>query len=293
VVSAVLAATSVVCLLLGNVALWVRQDLYSTRAADQQASQIMRSSNVQAAVGDLLVTGVVEPALQRAPLGVLRGVLSAPAISLARRAVDDAMASQSAQQIATRLVAQVVPQLDKGTGPVTLSPEQLAWIASPRLAGNRAVAAAVGTADRTGCCGVTLVQRGQLGFAWRHVRAIRTAGIVLIPLGLMAGLLAMAVSRRRRVMAMVLAGGLTTAGIATFAALLAGPGPWGSLAANAGPAAGVVQAAQRAAFDSATAGLRWHSLLLAGAGVVVLAVLATGGLVARARTSDRAGGVLH
>ena len=47
-VSALLAATSVVCLLLGNVALWVRQDLYSTRAADQQARQIMRSSNVQA-----------------------------------------------------------------------------------------------------------------------------------------------------------------------------------------------------------------------------------------------------
>ncbi|HVM65186.1 MAG TPA: hypothetical protein VMU14_10020 [Acidimicrobiales bacterium] len=291
--SALLAATSVVCLLLGNVALWMRQDLYSTRAADQQARQIMRSSNVQAAVGNLIVTDVIEPAIDRAPLGVLRGIVSAPAISLARRAVDDAMASQSAQQVATRLVTQVVPQLDRGTGPVTLSPEQLAWVASPRLAGNRAVAAALGTAERTGCCRVTLVQRGQLGFAWRHVRTVRTAGAVLPPLGLLAGALAVAVSRRRVVMGMILAAGTATAGIVTLAALSAGPGPWGSLASRAGPAAGVVLAAQHAVFTSATAGLRWHSLCMAGAGVAVLAVLAAltiGGRPTRPGTGAEAAG---
>ncbi|HVM65382.1 MAG TPA: hypothetical protein VMU14_11010, partial [Acidimicrobiales bacterium] len=72
----------------------------------------------------------------------------------------------------------------------------------------------------------------------------------------------------------ILAAGTATAGIATLAALSAGPGPWGSLASGGGAAAGVVLAAQRAVFTSATAGLRWHSLCMAGAGVAVLAVLA-------------------
>jgi hypothetical protein len=287
VVTAVLAAASVVCLLLGNVALWMRQDLYSARAVSQEAQQIMGSSDVQQAVADMLVTGVVQPALAHAGLGPLTGVVSAPVMGLARRAVDAAVGSQPAQHLASRLVEQVVPQMDRGTGPVALSPEQLAWVASPGLASNRFVADALRAADRTGCCRVVLVQRSQLSFTWRHVRAIRTAGIVLPPLALAFGALAVVVSRRRLRMAMILAGATALVGAATFASLWAGPGYWSNLTSHAGPAAGVVRAAQRTVFAGATAGLRQHSLWIAGAGGAALAALAVVALITSSRAATR------
>jgi hypothetical protein len=287
VVSAVLAATSVVCLLLGNVALWMRQDLYSARTVDQEAQQIIGSSDVQQAMANLLVTGVVQPALDHAGLGPLTGVVSAPVVDLARRAIDDAVASQPAQHVATRLVEQVVPELDKGTGPVALSPEQLAWVVSPGLAANRLVADALRSADRTGCCRVVLVQRGRLSFAWRHVHGIRTAGVALPPIALVSAVLAIVVSRRRVRMAMILAGATAAVGVATFASLWAGPGFWANLTSQAGPAAGVVRAAQRTVFDGATAGLRRHSLWIAGAGGVMLATLVAGRLVTSSRAAVR------
>jgi hypothetical protein len=287
VISALLAVASVVCLLLGNVALWMRQDLYSARAVGREAQQIMGAPDVQQAVANLVMTGVVEPALHRANLGPLTSVVSGPVVGLARRAVENAVASQPAQQIASRLVQQVVPELDKGTGPVALSPDQLAWVVSPRLAANRIVADVLRTADQTGCCRVVLVQRGQMSFAWRHVRGVRTAGVVLPPLGLASGALAVVVSRRRLRMAMILAGAAAAVGIATVASLWAGPGPWAGLMSNAGPAAGVVRAAQRTVFDSATAGLRQHSVLLAGAGILLLAALAFGGLITRRSPARR------
>jgi hypothetical protein len=288
VVSAALAATSVVCLLLGNVALWMRQDLYSTRAVSHEAQQIMGSSDVQQAVANLFVSGVVQPAIDHAGLGPFTGAVSGPVMSLARRAIDDAVASQTAQHVATRLVEQVVPQLDKGTGPVALSPEQLAWVVSPGLASNRLVADALRTADRTGCCRVVLVQRGHMSFTWRHVRGIRTAGIVLPPLALVSAALAVAVSRRRVRMAIILAAAATAVGIATFASLSAGSRFFAGLTSQTGPAAGVVRAAQRAVFDGATAGLRQHSLVIAGAGGVVLAALIGGRMIGSLRGARRA-----
>jgi hypothetical protein len=285
VVSALLAASSIACLVVGNVALWMRQDLYSARAVGQEAQQIMGSSDVQQAVANMLVTGVVQPALDHAGLGPLTGVVSAPVMGIARRAIDDAVASQPAQHVASRLVEQVVPQLDKGTGPVALSPEQLAWIVSPSLASNRLVADALRTADRTGCCRMVLVQRGHLSFTWRHVRDIRTAGLVLPPLALAFAALAVVVSRRRVRMAMILAGATAAAGLATFASLWAGPGFWANLTSHAGPAAGVVRAAQRTVFDWATAGLRQHSLWIAAAGGVALAALVGGRLLTSSRAS--------
>ena len=288
VVSALLAATSVVCLLLGNVALWMRQDLYSTRAVSQEAQQIMGSSDVQQAVANLFVSGVVQPAIDHAGLGPLTGVVAAPVISLARGAIDDAIASQPAQHVATRLVEQVVPELDKGTGPVALSPDQLAWVVSPGQASNRHVADAPRTADRTGCCRVVLVQRGHLSFTWRHVRGIRTAGIVLPPLALVSAALAVVVSRRRVRMAIILAAATVAVGMATFVSLSAGPGLWADLTTQSGPAAGVVRAAQRTVFEGATAGLRRHSLVIAGAGAVVLATLGVGRMIGSLRRASRA-----
>jgi hypothetical protein len=273
-VSAVLAATAIVCLVVGNVALWMRQDVYSARNVGQEAQQIMGSSDVQHAVADLFTTRVVQPAIDHAGLGPFTGLVSGPVMSLARRVIDDAVASQPAQHMAARLVEQVVPELDKGTGPVALSPQQLAWIVSPSLASNHLVAPVLRAAEQTGCCRVVLVQRGHLSFAWRHVRGIRTAGVVLPTLSLALAALAIVISRRRVRMAMILATAAVATGLVTFASLWAGPGLWGGLMSQPGQAAGVVRAAQRTVFDGATRGLRQHSLLLAGVGASVLAALA-------------------
>jgi len=79
---------------------------------------------------------------------------------------------------------------------------------------------------------------------------------VLPPLALAFAALAVVVSRRRLRMAMILAGATALVGIATFASLWAGPGYWANLTSHAGPAAGVVRAAQRTVFAGATAA--WH-----------------------------------
>jgi hypothetical protein len=288
ILSALLATAAVACLLVGNVALWMRQDVYSARNVDQEAQQIMGSSDVQQAVADLLTTQVVQPALDHAGLGPFRGLVSGPVMGVARRAIDDAVASQPAQHVAARLVEQVVPELDKGTGPVVLSPEQLAWIVSPSLASNHLVASLLHTADHSGCCQVVLVQRGHLSFGWRHVREIRIAGLVLPALSLVLAALAIAVSRRRVRTAMLLAAAAAVAGLLTFVSLQAGPGMWAGVANQHGPAAGVIHAAQRTAFSSVTATLRQHSLSVAGAGGVAVAILAAARWVKSVTVARRA-----
>src|SRR5262249_36219755 len=128
VTSGCLAVAAIVCLFLGNLALWMRQDVYSASHIEQEAQHILRSSDVPTAVADLLTTRVVEPALGQAGLGPFAGVVKAPATSVVRRLVNQAMSAQPTQHVAARLVEQVAPELNRGAGPVSLSPEQLTWI---------------------------------------------------------------------------------------------------------------------------------------------------------------------
>ncbi|HUJ65616.1 MAG TPA: hypothetical protein VLX59_08780, partial [Acidimicrobiales bacterium] len=168
-----MAVAAVACLLLGNLALWMRQDVYSARNVSAEAQRIVASSNVQGAVADLLTTKVVQPVLAQAQLGPFTGLAEKPLLDASRRLVQEAVATQPAQHVAARLVEEVIRDLDQGTGPIALSPDQLAWVASPSLAGNRILASVLHTADTTGCCQVVLAPRQSLAFSWRHVGMIR------------------------------------------------------------------------------------------------------------------------
>jgi hypothetical protein len=282
-------AAAILCLFLGNAALWMRQDVYSARNVDREAQQIVGSADVQAAVADLLTAKVVQPALAQAGLGPFTGLLSGPVTGVSHQLIERALTAEPAQQVAARLVEQVVPELQKGAGPVSLTPQQLAWIASPSLASNRIMADVLHAAEVTGCCNVTLAQRGSLSFGWRHVSAIRVAGILLPALYLAFAALALLVTRNRRRLAMVLAGATAATGLATLALLWVGPGFWTGLISGSGATAGLVRAAGGTVFDSATASLRENSLLVVAAGTCALAALAfsrrtrseTRGLVAR------------
>jgi hypothetical protein len=272
VASRFLAVTAIVCLFLGNVALWMRQDVYSARNVDQEAQRIVGSSNVQGAVADLLATKVVQPALAQTQLGPLTDLFKAPLISVSSRLIQKVVATQPAQHVAARLVEQVVPELDRGSGPISLSPEQLAWIASPSLASNSTVAKALNTAARTGCCQVVLAQRQSLSFAWRHVGMIRIAGIVLPALFVACVGLALGFSRRRRRLAMILAAASVGVGVVTFGSLWFGPQFWDGLMVRPGSTAGVLRAVDSTLFNGSTAALRIDSL--------AVALLGTGALVA-------------
>ncbi len=275
VTSGWLAVTAIVCLLLGNVALWMRQDVYSARNVDQEAQRIVGSPNVQGAVADLLAAEVVQPALAQSDLGPLTGVVKAPLMSVARRLIEPVVATQPAQHVAARLVEQVMPELDRGSGPISLSPRQLTWIASPSLASNSIMARVLNTADRTGCCQVVLAQRQSLSFAWRHVGMIRIAGVVLPALFVVCVGLALGITRRRRRLAMVLAAASVLVGLVTFGSLLAGPQFWDGLMVRPGSTAGVLRAVDTTVFNGATAALRNDSIV-----VVVLGLGALVGLVA-------------
>ena len=295
IASAIFAAATIVCLLLGNVALWMRQDVYSASNISREAQQIVGSADVQHAVADLLVTHVVRPALSQANLGSvlgpLAGVAERPVLSFASGLVDRAVASQPAQQIEARLIEAVTPQLEKGAGPVALSADQLVWIVSPSLAANRVVATVMGYADRSGCCAVVLAQRADLAFGWRHIRAIRAAGIVLPAATLVFAALALLVAPRRRRLVTVLAAATAVAGAATLVSLAAGPGLWINFVSRNSVAAGVVRAASVAVFHGATAGLSMRSWALVTAGATALVVLAGLRFVAPVRRVALAGEV--
>jgi len=268
-----LAVTAIVCLFLGNVALWMRQDVYSARNVNQEAQRIVGSTDVQGAVADLLAAKVVQPALAQTELGPLTSLFKAPLMSVSRRLIERAVATQPAQHVAARLVEQVVPELDRGSGPISLSPEQLAWIASPSLASNSTVARALDTAERTGCCQVVLAQRQSLSFSWRHVGMIRTAGVVLPVLFVVCVGLALGLTRRRRRLAMVLAAATILVGLVTFGSLLAGPQFWDGLMVRSGSSAGILRAVDATLFNGATTALRNDSIAVAVLGTGVLAAL--------------------
>jgi hypothetical protein len=268
-----LVVVAVACLFLGNAALSMRQDVYSAQNVDREAQQIVGSSNVQAALADLLTDKVVEPVITQTGAGLF-SVLSSPLTSVARRLIEQAVATQPVQHVAARLVEQVVPELQRGSGPVSLTAQQLAWIVSPGLASNRLIAGMLHTADRSGCCQVVLAQRQSLSFAWRYVQQIRLAGVVLPALFVVFAGLALWITRRRRRVALILAGATAATGLLTLGLVWAGPQFWSSLIGRPGPSGGVVRAADGAVFAGVTAGLRAHCLMLAAVGVGALVALA-------------------
>jgi hypothetical protein len=280
--SAFFAATAIVCLVLGNVALWMRHDVYSTTTVTREAQQIGRSPNVQRAVASLLVTRVVQPAIdqtltQSLPswLSPLRQAAEGPALKLATQLIDRAVASQTAQDVAARLVATVTPQLEKGSGPISLSPDQLARIISPSLAANSTVAEVLNSADHSGCCNVVLAQRKDLPLAWRHVSGIRTAGLALPAAAVISAGLALGLARRRRRVAVVLAAATALAGLLTLTLLWASVDFGGNLMGHSGPATALAPGTWGPIFDRATTGLRDQSWAVAAGGTIAL--LALGG----------------
>jgi hypothetical protein len=266
----------------------MRQDVYSARHIEQEAQHILGSSDVRAAVADLLTTRVVQPALGQAGLGPFAGVIKGPATSMVRGLINQAMSAQPTQDVAGRLVEQVAPELNRGAGPISLSPEQLTWIASPSLAANRTVATVLNAADRTGCCEVVLAQRESLSWPWRHVREIRIAGVVLPALFVGFLVLGLGLARRRRRLAAVIAAASAITGLATVALLGAGPQFWAGFVSRSGAAGGIVRAVDRAGFNSATAGLRQHSLAIAVVGAVAFVALAGTSRIRSARTMSTA-----
>jgi hypothetical protein len=275
VTSGVLAVTAVVCLFFGNAALWMREDLYSSRNLDQDAQQILGSTQVQSAVADLLTKQVVHVALAGSGLGPFAAVIQTPAIGVADRLVSQALASQPVQHVEARLLEVVIPEMKSGAGPISLSPDQLVWIASPSFATNRVMASVVHTADRTGCCQVELAQRHKLSFAWRYVHQIRIAGIVLPALFVAMTGLALLITPRRKQLALTVAVATAATGLITLGLLTAHPGFWAGLISTSGPGAVVLRAADRAAFNTATAALRVHSLVLTAVGACTIAGLAS------------------
>jgi hypothetical protein len=271
-----MAAAAVACLLLGNVALWMRQDVYSARNVSAEAQRIVGSSNVQGAVADLLTAKVLEPVLAQAQLGPFMGLAEKPLLNASRRLVQEVVATQPAQHVAARLIEEVVRELDRGSGPIALSPDQLAWVASPSLAGNRLVASVLHTADTTGCCQVVLAQRQSLAFSWRHVGLVRTAGLALPALSVVLAAIALGLARRRGRLALIMAGATALTGLLTLASVVVGPHFWVGFMVKPGPTAGVFRAADTTVFNRATAGLWDHSLVVAAAGACLLAALAAG-----------------
>ena len=285
--SAFFAAATIVCLLVGNLALWMRQDVYSGSNITREAQQIVGSPDVQHAVAALVVNRVVQPALdqvgRRTVLGPLAATVERPVVSMAGRLVDRAVASQPAQQIEARLVEAVTPQLEKGAGPVALSPEQLVGILSPSLGTNAVVAAVLRAADRSGCCTVVLAQRADLAFGWRNIRAIRAAGIALPVLTVVFAALALTLAPRRRRLGIILAAATSIAGVVTLASLAAGPSFWVNFVSQNGAAAGVVRAAGASVFNGASAKLGLRSWALVTGGALGLVALASAGRWSPAR----------
>jgi hypothetical protein len=86
--------------------------------------------------------------------------------------------------------------------------------------------------------------------------------------------LGLALARHRRRLATVMAAAGAIGGLATVALLSAGPQFWAGLVSRSGAAGGIVRAVDRAVFNSATSGLRQHSLVVAAVGAVAFVVLA-------------------
>jgi len=291
-VTAALTVAMVVALLLGNVALWLSRDVYSTANIAAEARTIVASPDVKKAVTDLLVTRVVDPAVKQAnPAGsipILGGIATVELDKLAAQVVRRAVSTQSAQAISTRLVEAVVPQLQRGAGPVTLTPEELARIVAPGLAANTAVSTVLRSADRSNCCSVALAQRHELSFAWRNVGAVRAAAKVLPVVAVAFGALSLVVSRRRRHQGMVVGAATAGVGLVTLVGLRVGARSWIDATTGTTPLTAVVRAAETSVVRTAGRGLQAQSWLLVALGLVI----GIGIAVVGRRRAPRAPGVL-
>ena len=294
VAAVVLAVVALVALFFGNLAFWARDDLYDTAKVQAKTEKLVGSTDTQQAVTALAVERVVKPAVAKADASVpsilspLTDRLDRASVDVATKAIDKAVAAETTQEIATRLVGAVNDQLVAGTGPITLTPSQILTIAAPSLADNRVVARIVDVADSSGCCVVELAQRDQLPFVWQHVDAIRTAGVVLPLAALLAAGLAIALARRRGRVVLVLGIGTVVVGLATLVPLWAGS-HWGvdRIGGAADPSTAVVRQAARTAFQVTDEALRRQSWALVVVGSVA-AVAVIAGRVIRGRTSSEA-----
>jgi hypothetical protein len=278
-VALALAVVAVAALFVGNLAFWARDDLYDTAKVEAKTERLAGSADLQQAVSSLLIDRVVQPAVARADASVpsilspLTDRLDAASVDLATTAINKSVSSQTTQEIATRLAADVNDQLVAGTGPITLEPSQLLAIAAPSLTDNRVVTAVVDAADSSGCCLIVLAQRDQLPFVWQHVDAIRLAGVVLPLVALAAAIAAVAVARRRVRVLVVLGIGTMVAGLATLGPLWAGS-RWGvdHVVGTDDPSTALVRQAARTAFTVTDEALRRQSWGLVIAGAVLTGV---------------------
>ena len=288
-----LALVALVALFFGNLAFWARDDLYDTAKVQAKAEKLVGSTDTQQAVTALLVERVVKPAVAQADASVpsilspLTDRLDRASVDLATKAIDQAVAAETTQEIATRLVGAVNDQLVAGTGPITLTPGQIVAIAAPSLADNRVVAKVVDVADESGCCVVELAQRDQLPFVWQHVDAIRAAGVVLPIVAVVAAGGAVALARRRGRVVLVLGIGTVVVGLATLGPLWAGS-HWGvdRIGGTADPSTTVVRQAARTAFLVTDEALRRQSWVLVVVGSVATAAVIAVRVVKRRSPSE-------
>ena len=277
-----LAVVALVALFAGNLAFWARDDLYDTAKVQAKTEQLVGSTDTQEAVTALLVDRVVKPAVAKADASIpsilspLTDRLDNASVDLATKAIDQAVSSQTTQEITTRLVGALNDQLVSGTGPITLTPSQIVAIAAPSLADNRVVSRIVEAADASDCCVVELASRDELPFVWQHVDAIRAAGVILPVVALVAGALALVVARRRGRIVLVLGIGTVVVGLATLLPLWAGS-HWGvdHVVGTDDPSTTLVRQAARTAFRVTDEALRRQSWFLVAAGsVAVVGVIA-------------------
>jgi len=121
-IAATFAIIAVFALFFGNLAFWIRQDVYDTATVIAKAQTITGTTDTQAAVTALFDETVVHPALEQAT-GTLPTILQGlaetavePVATVIDHAVASAVASQSAQEITTRLVKVINQELVSGTG---------------------------------------------------------------------------------------------------------------------------------------------------------------------------------
>ncbi len=288
-----LAGVALVALFLGNLAFWARDDLFDTAKVEAKTEQLVGSSDAQQAVTALLVERVVKPAVAKADASIpsilspLTDRLDSASVDVATRAIDQAVASETTQEITTRLVGALNDQLVSGTGPITLTPSQIVAIAAPSLADNRVVARIVDAADASGCCVVELARRDQLPFVWQHVDAIRAAGVILPVAALLAAGAAVVVARRRGRVLLVLGIGTVVVGLATLVPLWAGS-RWGvdHVVADDDASTTLVRQAARTAFRVTDEALRRQSWAL-----VVVGLVTTVAVIVVRQVRRRAGAV--
>ena len=279
-IAATFAIIAVFALFFGNLAFWIRQDVYDTATVIAKAQTITGTTDTQAAVTALFDETVVHPALEQAT-GTLPTILQGlaetavePVATVIDHAVASAVASQSAQEITTRLVKVINQELVSGTGAISLTPTELLGVLAPSLTKNMVVSKVVDIAESSGCCEVVLAQRSDLPFVWQHVSTIRIAGVLLPLMALASGIVAIALARRRAQMAMGLSGAIAAVGAVTLLALAVGV-KWG-VRGIGDPSKGstvLVRQASRITFDVTVGDLRSQCWLLIVVGALIAVIV--------------------